>query len=603
MAPGSYLRKPLERPLPYTAAAMMSPTRFFPVVIGFSLLFFPAASCDAAALPREPEQIASIPAAATTPAGWWWPTLPAPAAYWRTVPINAFGDRREQYPLFMMVQSASGLAAAAVKRGEYHAMVWVDNQHPNQRLAFEHLNKRLTLEHRGTLDPWALVQRLRDDGVVQGYILYDADRRAENASANVATSLAGPMRSVLIDATLETRAQEMGLQLVADVRGKDTRWLLDTHKDLFNRHAIAFQNPHVPHLRDYTIAHDVLVVYGDGPVEREALAWIEPLSPVLGWNRGDEGANAKMFSQYGHFNTATDWSLNLPLLSAGAAEAQPARYADPVDLPDTDRPGVAFVMSDGDNVQWMTQNFFADNPPRYWQHPARSDFPYTWTLCIANMRQIAPDLLRYSVESLPANATVAEFGGGYYFPDAFGELREDKGLLAEQARRTWAHMQATNVDVLCLIFDELKSDKARAAMQTYAANMPGLKGILAMDYYPYSQGEGEIFWIERENAAPLPVATARYELRTDFKIPTTGGVDDIVRMLNDRPLPNQWIVQHAWSSFESPNAPRNRVTGLHGSAWAIERLREKFQIITVQEMFGRLEGTKVDAAATSEDAR
>jgi len=582
---------------------MMCPNRLARIALGASLLHLPMAWADPAAVPAPPEQTASTPRDSSTPAGWWWPTLPAPAAYLRTVPVNAFGDRQERHPLFMMVQSASGLAAAAVKRGTYDAMVWVDNEHPNQRLAFEQLNKRLKLEDRGVLDPWALVRRLKDDGVVQGYILYDGDRRDGNASANVATSLAGPMRGVIVDATLEDRAKEMGLTMLADVRDKDTRWLLDNHKDLFNRKTIAFQNPRVAHLRDYTIAHDVLVVYGDGPVEREALAWIEPLSPVLGWNRGDEGANAKMFSRYGLFNTATDWALNLPLLSAGAAQTEPARYADPADLPAAEGPAVAFVMSDGDNVQWMTQNFFAEHPPRYWRNPASGQFPYTWTLCVANMRQVAPDLLRYSVESLPTNGAVAEFGGGYYFPDVFGELREDKGLLAEQARRTWANMQAANVDVLCLIFDKMKSEKARAAMQIYADNMPGLKGILAMDYYPYSKGEGEVFWIERKTGAPLPVAAARYELRTDFKIPTTGGVDDVVRMLSEHPLPQQWIVQHAWSSFEAPDAPGRRVTGLEGSAWAVERLRDKFQIVTVQEMFKRLAPPKGDVGTTTERAR
>jgi hypothetical protein len=579
---------------------MISPTLLRRIALGTCLLILPGASARAAGMSDRPDGAPPAQSDAATPAGWWWPTLPAPAAYFRTVPISAFADRRERHPVFMMVQSASGLAAAAVRRAEYDAMVWVDNQHPNQRLAFEYLNKRLALQDRGTLDPWALVQRLKDDAVVRGYILYDAD----NASANVATSLAGPMRAVIVDASLEARAKEMGLTLLADVRTRDTRWLLDTHKDLFTRKTIAFQNLRNAHLRDYTIAHDILVVYGDGPVEREALARTEPLSPVLGWNRGDEGANAKMFSQYALFNTATDWALNLPLLSAGAANADPPRYTDPARLPDTDRPGVAFVMSDGDNLQWMTQNFFADNPPRYWQNPARHDFPYTWTLCIANLRQAAPDLLRYSVESLPANATVAEFGGGYYFPDAFGELRDDKGLLAEQARRTWANMQATNVDVLCLIFDELKSDKARAAMQTYADTMPGLRGILAMDYSPYSKGEGEVIWIERKNGAPpLPVVTCRYELRTDVKLPTTGGVDDIVHMLTDHPLPHQWIVQHAWSSFESPTPPSRRVTGLDGSAWAIERLRERFQIITAQEMFQRLVPPNVDASALPERTR
>ena len=104
---------------------------------------------------------------------------------------------------------------------------------------------------------------------------------------------------------------------------------------------------------------------------------------------------------------------------------------------------------------------------------------------------------------------------------------------------------------------------------------------------------------DREDVPPLPIATCRLELRTDFKIDTTGGVDFIAQTLNKDPLPAQWVVQHAWSSFEVPAGLRNpttdrndnsgRVTGLQGTAWTIDKLNDALQVVSVQQMFDQLE--------------
>ena len=552
---------------------------------------------------------------------WWFPELPKPTGLLRTMPVETFGDRpREQDqawrqaaemgPMHMLVQSAAGLAARAVKHGEYDQMVWITTMHPNQNAIYERLTRRLKISRRNQsnmLAPWDLVKRLKDDGVVKGYILYHHNLRGQDdPSANVGTSVAGLLGGVLVEESFEEQAKALGLKMLLDAREHNEHWVFETHRDKLFRRGAMFQNPGKPHARDYAIAHDMIAVFGNGELEQEILAWMEPLSPIVGWNEGDEGENAKMFSQYSHFNTATDWSINLPILSAGAREHAVAKLPDAEPLQQSDLPKVSLVMSDGDNLQWMTQNFFADDQPRYWLSPYRNDMPYTWTLCLANMRQASPDFMDFTADTIPANATAVEFGGGYYFPDRFGELRDEPDLLAKQARKTWANMQAVNSDVLCLIFDEITSDDARKAMQVYADNMPGLKGILAMDYYPYSKGEGEVIWIERDGGEPLPVATCRLELRTDFKLPTTGGVADTAKTILDNPMASQWIVQHAWSSFEVPEGHGNpmptrndndgRVTGLSGSAWLADALGDKVQLVTAQQYFESLTPPKEEAS-------
>lgn len=551
--------------------------------------------------------LCAAPALAGGPSSdaWWWPTLKAPRAVVRTIPVNQFEDPPmgdgagdpSLGPTHMMVESASGLAAAAVDRGEFDAMVWITTDNPNQRLAYRLLQQRLKLEDRGEVGPWELIRRLKDAGVVKGYVLYRYERSSRgphqgggfDASVNAATSVAGLLGAVIVDESLEARTRELGLDRLLDVRGKDAAWVFEHYRDRLNRRLVMFQDPKIPHARDYAVAHRAMVLYGHDDPVRRVLAWLEPLSPVLGWNRGDEGGNAKLFSQYGHFNTATDWAMNLTLLSAGAAEVDPPKLpqARPLAADRRDDPAVAFVMSDGDNLQWMVQNFFVAGGQRYWDNPHHGQFPMTWTLCLAHMRQVTPDLLRYVVESMPESASAVEFGGGYYFPDHFGELRDEPDLLARQARRTWAQMRAVGADTLCLIFSDLDSDAAKAAFRVYAREMPGLRGILAMQYYPYHAGEGQVFWVPRDDGPPMPVVTCRFELRTDFDLPGTGGVDKIARRLNTDPMPSQWVVVHAWSSFPNPDG-QGKVTGLSPVGWAIDRLEPPLHAVTAQQMFMRL---------------
>ena len=50
------------------------------------------------------------------------------------------------------------------------------------------------------------------------------------------------------------------------------------------------------------------------------MVWLEPLSLILGWNCGDEFANTDRSTGYGDIQTASNWSLNLPVLMAGTEE-------------------------------------------------------------------------------------------------------------------------------------------------------------------------------------------------------------------------------------------------------------------------------------------
>ena len=84
----------------------------------------------------------------------------------------------------------------------------------------------------------------------------------------------------------------------------------------------AFRTRGHPHIRDLAIAQKVFTVYGGTSRLRLAMAWLEPLSPILGWNGGDEFANTDLSTGYGHIQTATNWCMNLPVLMAGTEKLE-----------------------------------------------------------------------------------------------------------------------------------------------------------------------------------------------------------------------------------------------------------------------------------------
>src|SRR5207253_954203 len=130
-------------------------------------------------------------------------------------------------------------------------------------------------------------------GIIKGYILYRRDRTAGatnvhrpgmDCSINVATSLAGVLDGIIVDGDLEKEAKARGLKLLFDARGQSQAWCFGAYKDQFNRRMLCTQDPQRPHSRDLAIAQKAFTVYGKDASLASAMEWLEPLSPILGWN-------------------------------------------------------------------------------------------------------------------------------------------------------------------------------------------------------------------------------------------------------------------------------------------------------------------------------
>jgi len=551
----------------------------------------------------------------------WWPTQAFPKAVIRTINQQEFPEPR--VALQMMVQSVAGLAAKAVNEGHGDELVWVANGGGDlEKWYVRLLAGHPELATPGAFAPWELVDRYTKQGIIKGYILYrhdqsggenNTDRPGMNCSVNVATSLAGLLDGIIVDEELEPAAKAHGLKLLLDVREKSQLWCFQTYKNQFNRRALCFQDPRAPHVRDLAIAQKVFTTYGNGEPASLAMAWLEPLSPILGWNCGDEFENTDLSTRYGDIQTATDWSLNLPVLMVGTEKAEPPKVKrlDPqtIDWKD-ERSAVAFVDADGDNVQWLEGNFFGNHS--YWGNPDRGKIPFGWSCCFAHLAQLCPEAIEFAQATQSPNDGFVEWGGGYFYPDHFGLNRSNRWeLLAQHARRTWALMKQTNTRVIGFNLTRLDSPAAFKAYEVLAGQTDGLLAILVFQYDRYEAGAGKIFWVKDRNGIEVPVITARYSIWNHANGRERSGTPakvarEIRQTVGNTPsgdLPRyDWVIAHAWSWFKQSSGDGENVEdmpqenaaaqgGERGYApvlWCTQRLPADIRAVGPEELIWRI---------------
>lgn len=540
----------------------------------------------------------------------WWPTQAVPEA---VVSSRADfpGPRRE---LDFLLQSISGLAAKSLNTGKGRELLWVETRHPD----LDDWRKRWLTNHpavriEAALGPWDLVDRFAKAGAIKGYVLFRLDqskgelnehRPKMDLSVNVATSLAGILDGIIVEEGLENEAKARGLKLLADARDKTQSWCFQAYRDHFNRRMVCAQDPKKPHARDLAIAHKAFTFFGNDAPARDVLSWLEPLSPVIGWNGGDEFETTDLSSRFGHIQTATDWCMNLPVLMAGSENWTPTKQSStPAINSNPTKNGVSFVITDGDNVQWLQGNFFRH--PHYWGNPKRGTIPFGWSVCFAQLAQLAPQTIDYAYETRTSKDSFIEWGGGYYYPDRFGMDRPNRWqLLAEHARRTWALMRQTGTRMIGFNVHRFDSADARKAYEVLAAQTDGLLGILVFQYAPYEAGAGAVYWVKDRAGREIPVITARYSIwENSNNRPRAGTPAKIAREIQDaKSPPFQWTICHAWSHFRSSpgsdesaeNLDQSKATAANSTrgylpaVWCAERINPPVNVTSPEEMIDGL---------------
>lgn len=564
------------------------------------------------------------PASAAPRLQRWWPRFPLPREVWVVPPAQNMEEG-------ILLESAAGLAARAALRGGHGVpMLYEEVPAESYRLAFKAYcaanSPRIV---RLTLDK--AIARLAEKGVVKGFLLarYDPSSRplhdagAFDESMNVAASLAASTSGVVVSEKLAPRMEALGLKRLLDLRGETEARCLERYEAQFSRDLLGTCDPRARHARSLTIALDAFVCSAQGETYRRALTRCRPDSPVLGWGCGPEDGQTIPSSRAGLYQTATDWCHNLPLFAsespttprlAAHLRAPTPRHWSKLDWGDG-KHYAALVLSDGDNVQWEMANY-ARGPEgaRYYNHPHRGQIPFGWGINAPTLAQLAPRMLEDILARASARDGFVLFGGaGYFYPDFYGTDPGKSSALALHADRLRGYMEMTGVRALAFNFQKWDSPAALAACATLARNLPGLEGILAFQYYPYSAGAGAIHWVRGAKGDESPVASCSFCVWARTGRPRDSTPAAIAAQINrkERLGPARasercfsWALIHAWSYFREADAPADPLAeergvdqdhftpgterGYSPALWTARRLEPHVALVTPAEWLVRV---------------
>ncbi len=414
--------------------------------------------------------------------------------------------------------------------------------------------------------------------LLAGYILCSAD--PADPSVSVAVSLAGILDCVI--ATPDTRAavEAAGYPQVLDVTECDEKWLrASEYWDRLNRD-VAFEQPAsmAPKLVDYAVMAGAYFGFYDGHVaagHKKMYDFLNDGAIVFGYNNtlGEYDA-VKSFSEINVQMVPSDHAYNLSTLSCFPKYELKQKEREVPETPAAVHT-LCIVMSDGDNIQWVLNNFATSS--EWYANRHRGEFPIGWGVSPALLDTAAPMLEYLYDKATPRDEFMMQLSGlGYTFPS-----RWDK-----EARQKMAHDLAEAMGRADLHYAEILDDHGftEESLGDFAAE-DGIDGLFYIDYSHYSGLEGEILWL-----GDKPAVSARHMIWADHP---TGNLGFITRRINNAPTDPKdeesytFLIVHAWSGLKDGKLAQHGNT-LDAVAALVADLDEDVQIVTPGVFMERL---------------
>ena len=360
----------------------------------------------------------------------------------------------------------------------------------------ENYNVLVSDEFDGNMEPFLSVYHSQ----FSGYILCNVD----DNSANVAISLCGPLNAIAVTPQLQDIVESFGIPMLADVREKEEQWVLDQYDSLLNKKIVTYQREDKSlFLGDYSIFTDALHFYDDihSSTTESSLSRMESNSILFGWG-DDEYQTVSKASSHSIGVHPADWGFNISTLTNFNAETS-QHIADINPVIEEGTHTVCFLMSDGDNVQWML-NLFAEDE-RWFGSPNRGLMDIGWTIPPA-LSEIAPSVMSkiYSMaedtDSGKDYFVAGPSGHTYHFPDLYPELDNSCTLMNRFMKK--ADLQIVNL---------LGNDYDFGYFYPYL-KQESVDGIFYYDYSDYSKEKGRM-----DCFALKPVIAGKYNLWGGFE--------------------------------------------------------------------------------------
>src|ERR1700687_2009859 len=480
-----------------------------------------------------------------------------PAELW-VVPFDS-GRAAEM----VLAESLQGLT------GRDAPKLWLDKRGGMSAVILEQLESEGTRIHRVNS-----VWELPDDfwQSTDGAILYNLGTH----SLNTATSLCGLWNLVAVDESIFEQALAKGLEIIYDARGMSEDQILDPYLGSFNSEIAVEQSEAKPaYLRDFAILHKAFTFYGfDSAFRRRIAESLTPGATFFGWGP-NEFTWISDFSHSGSEGIAADWCVNLSGMSKLAIDI-PAPAETPPDPAEQGQRIVAFVLSDGDNIQWLTGGMPLDS--KYFATPRRGQFSMNWEVS-PMLAGVAPRVLKYFYDhATEMDGFVAAGSPGYRY--IHFEPGDPKGAI--DAVQTAPYLDASHLSIVSVINDNAGTlDEVAPLLE-----LPEVDGVIYKAYAPYNRLHGAMSCRVDAWGNEKFAGSYKFLLWQNMAAACPAEVANSISQMPNSPQSNPGsyalINVHAWS-WNGIGGPIEAVKN------TIDRLPANTRVVTVNQFFSLLQ--------------
>ena len=368
--------------------------------------------------------------------------------------------------------------------------------------------------------------------IISGYVLCDL----HSTSANIAISVCGVINAIPITEEHINLMDSLGLELLYDVRNKDNSWFYNNFSNLINNSLVMYQDTTKDLcLGDYSVFTSSMHFFEDIHSEFVDTVFqnMQDNSILLGWGN-DEYQTVSKSSHHSISVLPSDYAYNLSLLTNYEMQLSQKSHeisATKIDSVHT----VCFLMSDGDNIQWLLNWFITDN--RWFGNENRGEIDIGWTIAPA-LSELAPTVMNKIYESSANNINGKDYfvagpsGTGYIYPELYENLDNYTSQLND-------YMLKSDLNIVNIIGNEFSDFYLYPFVEKENIN-----AIFYYDFSNYSSHGGEIKFLNSK-----PIISARYNLWGGFN--TTQSLADKINQLPKTPSSAEGyslIPVHNWSN-------------------------------------------------------
>ena len=370
--------------------------------------------------------------------------------------------------------------------------------------------------------------------LVKGYVLCNLEQN------NGALTFISSQEQLFVLATPKNEATfvKFNISMQHDARQWNVTYVLDHFGGKFSNRIVSLQNPAKLCLADYSVFASAVSWFEKNvqdPLSKRIFAMLQPNSAVMGWGL-DEGQTVAQVSAYSSFVHASDYARNMATMTGFDMSFVPKKtWKIPRNKNRSSGNTVSFLMTDGDNIQWLLNDFATD--PKWYGSPLRGETEIGWTMSPALIELAAPAAYHIFNNATEKDSFVcAPSGLGYTNPDIW-----ESSKLAQFASLTAKYMKKCGMKHLNVIGEKYSNVSAGVLL-----NQEEIESVLWYDYSSYSALKGSISFVNKK-----PVIGARYQLWNGV----FENVTSLIEKLNSQPLnsPSQassysLVAVHVWTN-------------------------------------------------------